>query len=167
MVSAGTRKQVYELTLSDLDAWPIWEFCLDEEDVDDQDEATVRPRFDVDAFDTREHAIGLAVVKTEFRAADGTAFAGYCTPSESDHLGYVQPTIIVDGEQVSFWFGWSQPSPGEIGLAYGLLGKQAKQLFPLQFRALVPTPRFVAQGTISGFSWLGRRLGRRQVRTTA
>src|SRR5882724_9722481 len=37
------RKQVYELTLEDLVAFPAWEFALDEEGEPDQDEATVRP----------------------------------------------------------------------------------------------------------------------------
>jgi len=39
----ATRKQVYDLTLADLQAAPVWEFALDEEGVAGQDEATVRP----------------------------------------------------------------------------------------------------------------------------
>jgi hypothetical protein len=38
-----TRKQVYDLTLADFDAAPVWEFALDEEAVPGQDETTVRP----------------------------------------------------------------------------------------------------------------------------
>ena len=36
-------KQVYELTLHDLNTFPIWEFRLDEGDGGAQDESTVRP----------------------------------------------------------------------------------------------------------------------------
>jgi hypothetical protein len=37
------RKQVYELTNRDLLEAPVWEFALDEEGEEGQDEATVRP----------------------------------------------------------------------------------------------------------------------------
>jgi hypothetical protein len=37
------RKQVYELTVEDLRQHPVWEFALDEEGEEGQDEATVRP----------------------------------------------------------------------------------------------------------------------------
>jgi len=37
------RKQVHELTIEDLEAHPAWQFALDEEAEEGQDEATVRP----------------------------------------------------------------------------------------------------------------------------
>jgi hypothetical protein len=37
------RKQVYELKLDDVRRFPVWEFALDEEGEEGQDEATVRP----------------------------------------------------------------------------------------------------------------------------
>ena len=37
------RKQVYLLTVEDLNDHPLWEFCPDEEGEEDQDEATVKP----------------------------------------------------------------------------------------------------------------------------
>jgi hypothetical protein len=37
------RKQVYELTLDDLGKFPVWEFRLDKDGAQGQDEATVRP----------------------------------------------------------------------------------------------------------------------------
>ncbi len=43
MSVARIRKQVYELTVDDLDRHPVWEFALDEEGEEGQDEATVRP----------------------------------------------------------------------------------------------------------------------------
>jgi hypothetical protein len=36
-----TRKQVYDLTRENLSKFPIWEFALDEEGDEGQDEATV------------------------------------------------------------------------------------------------------------------------------
>ena len=40
---ARIRKQVYDLTAEDLRRYPLWEFCLDEEGIEGQDEATVKP----------------------------------------------------------------------------------------------------------------------------
>jgi hypothetical protein len=37
------RKQVYDLRLEDFERHPVWEFALDEEGEEGQDEATVRP----------------------------------------------------------------------------------------------------------------------------
>ncbi len=37
------RRRVYELSLDDLDRFPVWEYALDEEGEEGQDEATVRP----------------------------------------------------------------------------------------------------------------------------
>lgn len=37
------RKQIYEITLEDLLQFPVWEFALDEEADEGQDESTVRP----------------------------------------------------------------------------------------------------------------------------
>ena len=37
------RKPISELTLEDLDMHPVWEYAIDEEEDEDQDETTVRP----------------------------------------------------------------------------------------------------------------------------
>ena len=39
----ATRKPVDELTASDLEAFPVWEFAMDEEEVEEQDETWVKP----------------------------------------------------------------------------------------------------------------------------
>jgi hypothetical protein len=39
----ATRKPVDELTASDLEAFPVWEFAMDEEGVEEQDETWVKP----------------------------------------------------------------------------------------------------------------------------
>lgn len=43
MISLRTRKPVDKLTPADFDAFPIWEYALDEEADEDQDETWVRP----------------------------------------------------------------------------------------------------------------------------
>jgi len=87
------RKQVYDLTSADLATSPVWEFALDEEGEDGQDEATVRPYLlrrglDLDA--------GMFVVRALFVLADGTIMTGYLTPPVQGDagLGTLQPVIV-------------------------------------------------------------------------
>lgn len=66
----------------------IWEFALDEEGVLGQDEATVRPRADLERADLDE---GLFVIQAEFVAADGTRFDGYVSPQQEARIGWIRP----------------------------------------------------------------------------
>jgi len=67
------RKQVYQLTLDDLERTPVWEFALDEEVEEGQDEATVRP---VEGPFPLDPAGGMFVVRARFRLGDGTRLTG-------------------------------------------------------------------------------------------
>ena len=68
------RKPVYQLTLADLSASPIWEFALDEEGVLGQDETTVRPYRSDGPLDPSG---GMFVVAARFWLADGILMQGY------------------------------------------------------------------------------------------
>ena len=67
------RKQMGDLVPSDLERYPIWEFALDEEGEEGQDEETVRPRPDLADADPDA---GVLVVRAELVARDGTRFDG-------------------------------------------------------------------------------------------
>ena len=145
------RRQVYELTLSDIRAEPIWEHALDEEGVEGQDEATVRPRADLRVADPRE---GMLIARSSFEAADGTRYTGYVYPSQDQDPGLLQPTIVTDDGQVDFWLGAHDAiGPDDLRPLYALLGKTAEELFPLTYRADVPTGDVPVAGTIRGFMW--------------
>jgi hypothetical protein len=145
------RKQVYELTPEDLERCPVWEFASDEEGVDGQDEATVRPRPDLGGPLPRD---GGLVVRTRFTARDGSELFGHCTPSPEDSLGYIHPTVVVGSAQVGFWFGRAQPSRKELAKHYKALGKKAGELFPLKFEAVIRTPGYFDSGVIPAFQSL-------------
>jgi hypothetical protein len=132
--SVEIRKQVTALIPDDLERFPIWEFALDEEGEEGQDEETLRPRPDLSRADPDE---GLFVVRAELVAADGTRFAGFVSPQHASHVGYVQPTIVTDRGQVRFWFGLVAPRRSVVEAAYNTLGKTAAELFPVRYRALV------------------------------
>ena len=95
------RKQVYELTLADLERTPVWEFALDEEGEEGQDEATVRPFERSLPLDPGD---GMFVVRARFRLADGTPLLGYLTPpvQADSSLATIQPIIVTPKGQVIF-----------------------------------------------------------------
>jgi hypothetical protein len=143
------RKQVYELLPADFAIASIWEFALDEEDVPGQDEATVRPRPDLERADPSE---GLLVAEAEFVSADGTRFSGYVTPQHEPDISLIQPTIITAKSQVVFWLGAFPPESLED--SYAALGKTASELFPTRYRCTVQTVGAPLQGELHGFMHL-------------
>jgi hypothetical protein len=146
--SPRIRKQVGDLALSDLVECPVWEFAIDEEGEEGQDEETVKPRPDVKLADPSD---GLFLVRAEFSAADGTRFDGFVSPHEERHLGYTQPTIVTHAGHVRFWFGIVPPTRSALDASYRALEKTAGDLFPLRYRALVAHAGAKLQGEIDGF----------------
>jgi hypothetical protein len=125
------RKQVYDLTLADLNKFPVWEFALDEEGEEGQDEATVRPCDISGAVDPSE---GMFIVRATFALADGTKMLGYLTPSVQANggLGALQPVIITERGQVLFWHGVITPDAQRLAQNYDKLGRDASRVFPIQ-----------------------------------
>ena len=147
------RKQVYKLSLSDFKEFPVWEFALDEEGEEGQDEATVKP---FEFRDSLDPSTGMFVVEAEFILADGTMMQGYLSPAPQNELGYIQPIIITEKRQISFWSGIRQPSQEVISSQYTLLGKSPEQVFPLTFKSKVDIIGGPVQGIINGFSFYSK-----------
>ncbi len=151
MSSKLIRKQIYELTTEDLVLYSVWEFALDEEGEEGQDEATVRPYQPNGPLDPSD---GMFVVCARFVLAAGTQMRGYLTPpvqGDSD-LGTLQPAIVVDGGQVSFWCGMLAPEPAHVTANYALLGKsEASEVFPLRFDSDVELVGGPVAGELLGF----------------
>jgi hypothetical protein len=144
------RKQVYELTVEDFDQHPVWEFALDEEGEEGQDEATVRP---IQLTGPVNPADGMVVVKARFTLADGTLMAGYLTPPipHSGDLSSIQPQIITQRGQVSFWCGAFKPTSDQLAQNYGRLGRTAHQIFPLRFTSEIKIIGGPVTGILNGF----------------
>jgi hypothetical protein len=149
------RKQVYELTVQDFTENAIWEFCSDEEGVEGQDEATVRPTSKTELTDELP---GTCVLAAKVGFADGSSGAGYLYNCEADDIGCVQPNLLAGASQVNFWLGWLRfvPNAAErVQLGYRKVGKTKDAVFPISFessltvkgRALkVVIPGFMARG---------------------
>jgi len=147
------RKQVYELTVEDFNQHPIWEFALDEEGEEGQDEATVRPQPVVEPVDPAD---GMVVVKASFTLADGTTMAGYVTPPSpySGGLGTIQPQIITQQGQVPFWCGAFKPTSDVLAQNYGRLGRTADKVFPVHFTSEVEVVGGPVTGILKGFLYM-------------
>lgn len=144
------RKQVYDLKPADLAQSAVWEFAMDEEGEEDQDEATVRP-FSVEGV--LDPSDGMFIVRASFRLADGSAMSGYLTPGVQGERGLdtLQPAIVTDQGQVSFWCGIMQPGAAHIAACYAIMGKPPCEVFPLSFSSQVSLVGGIVSGTVPGF----------------
>jgi hypothetical protein len=151
MNNARIRKHVYELTPEDLDRYAVWEFALDEEGEEGQDETTVRP---YEAHGPLDPGAGMFIVRARLVLADGTHVGGYLTPpvQGDSGLGTLQPAVVVDGGQVSFWCGMIAPEPADVSASYARLGKSsASDIFPLRFASDVELVGGPVTGELPGF----------------
>jgi hypothetical protein len=149
------RKQVYELTVQDFLDHPIWGFCSDEEGVEGQDEATVRP---TTKTELTAELPGACVLAAKVGFADGSSGAGYLYNCEEDDIGRVQPNLLAGASQVNFWLGWLRfiPNAAErVQLGYRKIGKTKDAVFPISFESTLKVkgrplrlvvPGFMAQG---------------------
>jgi hypothetical protein len=144
------RKQIYDLTEQDLGEYPVWEFALDEEGLEGQDEATVRPMLFQGSLDPDGETF---IVRSNFTLTDGTSFSGHLTmhPFETSDLGFVQPSIVTRGGQVQFWCGTIAPSSEQLAKFYKLLERIPSQVFPLKFESNAPLNSKPIRGTLEGF----------------
>lgn len=151
MSSVHIRKQVYELTPEDLDRYAVWEFALDEEGEEGQDEATVRPYEPHGPVDPND---GMFIVRARLRLADGTQMCGYLTPpAQGDaSLGILQPAVVTGGGQVSFWCGVLAPNAAQVAASFACLGKSAaSEVFPIRFESEVEIVGGPVAGELEGF----------------
>ena len=151
MTMMHIRRQVYDLTPADLERCAVWEFAIDEEGVEGQDEATVRPYETNDPVNATE---GMFIVRASMTLADGTRFMGYLTPSAKggSDLSSCQPAGVGSDGQVSFWRGMLALRPEDLSDGYALLGKASPaQVFPIKFESDVPVAGGPIVGEIPGF----------------
>ena len=152
MADEQIRKQVHSLNSQDFQDHAIWEFCSDEEDLDGQDEATVKPSEDLEV---PGYSPGAYVVAADVTFATGTRSVGYLYSGHPDDIGCVQPTILLPAGQVNLWTGRMQYSiewDAQVSAKMNLLGRD-EALFPITFetRASVNGAplKVVAQGFLA------------------
>jgi hypothetical protein len=67
-------------------------------------------------------------------------------------LGLIQPCILTQTGQVTFWCGLAPLSVGNVAESYARLGKTSgAQVFPIRFESSVPLRGGAVRGAIPGF----------------
>jgi hypothetical protein len=150
--STSIRKQIADLTLADLERYPVWEYAIDEVGEPGQDEETVKPRPDLGQVDPAD---GNFVVRARFVARDGTEYHGLLAPHKSLYGGLSghQPAIVTPQGHVRFWFGIVPPKSRAMREAYRRLGKTSATLFPLRYESALDAGEPIS-GEILAFEYL-------------
>jgi hypothetical protein len=89
-----TRKPIDQITVADLVDFPIWEFCLDEEDVEGMDETWVRP---LAAAAVPNGAYSLSVA-AEFETASGLRVNGLVGVTTAGEVEISQAVLLFGGK---------------------------------------------------------------------
>ena len=88
-----TRKPVNELSVGDLQTFPIWEFVTDEEGVEGQDETWVRP--------VRGSQIPMGaysqLVAADFVTAGGVQLQGFMTVTTAEGIEITPGSLVGEG----------------------------------------------------------------------
>lgn len=147
------RKQMYDLSLEDFQEHPVWEFCLDEENVDGQTEETVRPS---DLRQLPANTFGSFLIATDVLFGNGTQTLGYLFSDERD-VSSALPAAFINDKCVPFAI------PGSRGFLtnervneckqryYNDLAMERGSVFPVAFRSLIPVNGAPMNFVLDGF----------------
>jgi hypothetical protein len=150
--SERIRRQVYDLRVEDLERYPLWEFALDEEDEEGQDECTLRPSLDGDVPD---FSPGTHILVCDVSFANGTTAVGFIYSGEQGDYGTTWPTIATSSGHVSLWLGHTRQienrSQELLAKGFKMLGKDSVTTFPVHFRTRVKINGDIMEFVISSF----------------
>jgi hypothetical protein len=158
------RVQDDRLTLSNLMEYPAWEYALDEEEVEGQDERTVRPYLAPPPLDINDTYF---LVRASFVFADGSYYKGYMVPKSLDTVDKevpfptiipydLRPMIVLDNEQIYFQYGPEKPSAEDLQQFYDLFGKTPDEVFPIKFSSDIEVLKSVTEGQLDGFMYFDK-----------
>jgi hypothetical protein len=143
-LSNHSYKQVDELTIADLEKFPVWEY-LSEDDPYATDECTVK------GYEKHWETVdGEFFVKAKFIFNDGTVYFGHVKPERS--LSSSQPVIIIGNDKVLVWHGVMKPTRTTLKSFYKLLNKKVEDVFPITWHTDVELG-VVNTGLIEGFGY--------------
>lgn len=157
--SRPTLLQYGDLTAEHFAQHPVWVAVhsadYDEPWYDDADEETFRP-WDGGLPVKPDEGLFLACAKLVL--ADGTVLAGFATPAPvatpdgAPDLGLMQPQVFLpDGSRRSFWQGIRPVDSNDHARFYAVLGRDAKDVFPLVFELDKGLASGCTGGEIRGF----------------
>jgi hypothetical protein len=125
-----TRKPIDTITADDLEAFPIWEYCLDEEGIDGMDETWVRP-VAAARVPLNDYSLTVAADLTPKSGPTTLGFVGISTvqPIEVAGIGFLTPE-----------YNWIQStaSGDERQTLAATVGAKIDDIFPITYRLRVP-----------------------------
>jgi len=131
------RKQMDVLFPQDMTDFPVWQFCVDEEGVDGQDECTIRPSVETDVSGRPG---GDHLVAADVTLADGTLSAGFIFSGHPSSLGEISPIVLADSAIIPVIIGGPlfindlQARMTRLSGYYKQLGKPGNRFFRCCFR---------------------------------
>lgn len=133
-------KQVYELTVQDIEEHGVWYFPMDETV---KDELTVRPVRSREPID----ADFQIIVRARFKTKDGASYVGYVYWSYSSSVENLQPVMFVRiDECISFWSGIIEPTWAD----YSSELQVVRSALPVSFSSEVIFDLEAISGTLEG-----------------
>jgi hypothetical protein len=161
------RIQDYNLSITDLMKYSAWEYALDEEEVEGQDERTVRPYLASPPLDLSK---AYFLVRASFVLADGTSYKGYIKPKPIGRVDAgnfmpvivpydLSPIIILGKKHIHFQYGPEKPNPEEMQCVYSLFSKMSHEVFPIKFSSDVEVLDSVHEGKLDGFMYFDQYQG--------
>ena len=130
------RKQMFDLTGADYRATPLWQFCLDEESREGQDETTVRPSA---LKDVPARSCGLFLIAADVVFADWSKHLGYLFSEEDNVIQALGAVFIKDKPFLFRVWGETEDKLREhVEEQYQELGLASNAVFPASFRSVIP-----------------------------
>ena len=128
--SSKICKPVDQLQPDDIESYPIWEFALDEEGNEEQDETWVRPIFSK-VIELKQYSLSVAA---DFETASGKNMLGIVGVSTVEGVEFSHGALLYQGKYVFI------PSPTffdfeneKVSVAL-TLGEEISNIFPLKFK---------------------------------
>jgi len=161
MENREVRLQDGKLTITDLMRFSAWEYALDKEGVEGQDERTVRPYLASPPLDLQD---AYFLVRASFTLADGTVHKGYITPKEVNRVdvgGFgsviipydLGPIIVFGKDHIHFQYGPKKPTKRDLQRVYKLLDRKPEEVFPITFSSDVEVVDSISEGKLNGFMY--------------
>lgn len=145
VVTIETRKPIVTLQADDLEAYPIWEFCLDEEEeeVEGRDETWIKP-LNATEIPKEAYALSVAAILTTANGAEFKGFVAVDTVEGFDVSGFALPFP-------RYCFVTASASDAEKAAFARIVGATSTSPFPVHYRvcAMVEGEQTLRTGQIS------------------
>jgi len=151
-MASRIRKQVHELSASDFEAFPCWEYASDEEGNEDQDECTVRPL----PLGELPGATQQVLVQAAFLFPNGRIRLGMVTLNAGTDPSGHQPVLFLPEGSLTFYEGATQPKPSAVKRFVSALKRVSPTPLPVRYVSALcgSNGAPLAAGTLQGLYWL-------------